>query len=165
MAEPSPITERELRFLRELVGCNVPFMIVGLSAAALQGAPAVTQDIDLWFRDLTHPGLREALQRVGGAYVPPSLLNPPMFAGADLELFDIVLRMDGLDRFDEELRHAIDIRMGDCEVKVLPLSRVLASKKAANRPKDRLVIAVLEDALSTIGPKPPRPQSEGSGDT
>lgn len=163
--ENEAIAAPELRFLRELVGSNVPFMIVGLSAAALQGAPTVTQDIDLWFKDLAHPGLREALVRVGGAYVPPSVLNPPMFAGAYLELFDIVLRMDGLGGFDEELRQAIDIMLGDCEVKVLPLSRVLVRKKAANRPKGRLVIAVLEDALSTVGPKPAGPQCNGSGDT
>ena len=47
MPKPQLLTDRELAFLRELVKTNVPFMIVGLSAAALQGAPVVTQDIDL----------------------------------------------------------------------------------------------------------------------
>jgi hypothetical protein len=28
--------------------------------AALQGAPVVTQDVDLWFEDLGDPGIREA---------------------------------------------------------------------------------------------------------
>ena len=40
-------TEKEGRFLKELAKNKVRFMIVGLSAAALQGAPVVTQDIDL----------------------------------------------------------------------------------------------------------------------
>ena len=52
MAVPPPLTERELRFLRELVRHNVRFLIVGLSAAALQGAPVVTQDVDLWAHGL-----------------------------------------------------------------------------------------------------------------
>jgi hypothetical protein len=67
VVEPLPFTERELRFLRELVRCDVRFLIVGLSAAALQGAPVVTQDVDLWFASLEDPRLREALRRVGGA--------------------------------------------------------------------------------------------------
>ena len=49
MRKPSIFTENEIRFLRELVKNHVPFMIVGLSAAALQGAPVVTQDVDLSF--------------------------------------------------------------------------------------------------------------------
>jgi hypothetical protein len=27
---------------------KAPFMVLGLSAATLQGAPVVTQDVDLW---------------------------------------------------------------------------------------------------------------------
>ena len=35
-------------------------------------------------------------------------------------------------------------------VKVLPIERVLASKRAANRPKDRAVIPALEAAIAAI---------------
>ena len=148
MAEPSPLTERELRFLRALSTHSVPFLIVGLSAAALQGAPVVTQDVDLWFERLDDPTLAAALQQVGGAYVPPTALTPPMFAGEGLELFDIVLRMDGLADFATEWANAIDVAVGDVTARVLPLARVLVSKRAASRPKDRLVIPVLEDVLA-----------------
>ena len=98
MAVPPPLTERELRFLRELVRHNVCFLIVGLSAAAPQGAPVVTQDVDLWYGELDDPNRARALREVGGAYVPPTAHTPPMFAGEGLELFDIVLRMSGLMR-------------------------------------------------------------------
>jgi predicted nucleotidyltransferase len=143
-------TDREAAFLRELVKQNVPFMIVGLSAATLQGAPAVTQDIDLWFRNLRHPGIKRALRKVGGSYIPPMALNPPMFEGESVKLFDIVLNMDGLASFAQEYRHAIDVRLGGASVKVLPLERIIASKKAANREKDRRVLKVLRDALIAI---------------
>jgi hypothetical protein len=53
---------------------GVPFLILGLSAAALQGAPVVTQDVDLWFERLDDPRLTAALQQVNGAYVPPTNL-------------------------------------------------------------------------------------------
>lgn len=61
----------EAEFLRELVRQKVDFMIVGLSAAALQGAPVVTQDIDLWFHNLSDPRIRTALDKVDAIYVPP----------------------------------------------------------------------------------------------
>lgn len=148
MAEPLPFTERELRFLRELVRCQVPFLIVLLSAAALQGAPVVTEDVDLWFRNLDDPRLAEALRRVGGAYVAPTGHTPPMLAGEGLELFDVVLRMDGLLGFDEEWAEAVELTIGDVVAKVLPLSRILASKRAAAHPKDRLVVPVLEEVVA-----------------
>ena len=159
MVEPSPLTERELRFLRALSAHGVRFLIVGLSAAALQGAPVVTQDIDLWFERLDDPKLATALRQVGGAYVPPTALTPPMFAGEGLELFDIVLRMDGLADFAEEWAHALEMAVGDVTARVLPLSRILVSKRAASRPKDRLVIPVLEDVLAL------RAAQEDSGPT
>ena len=49
MAVPLPFSESELRLLRVLLKRKVRFMIVGLSAATLQGAPVVTQDVDLWW--------------------------------------------------------------------------------------------------------------------
>jgi hypothetical protein len=154
VAEPTPLTERELRFLRALAAHGVPFLIVGLSAAALQGAPVVTQDVDLWFKTLDDPKLSAALRQVNGAYVPPTPLTPPMFAGEGLELFDIVLRMDGLDGFDAEWAHALPITLGDITARVLPLARIILSKRAAARPKDRLVIPVLEDVLTLRAARP-----------
>jgi hypothetical protein len=150
VAEASIFTEREAAFLRELVRQDVAFLVVGLASAALQGAPAVTQDIDLWFRDLADPGIRRALEKVGAAYVPQIGVNPPMFAGSGVALFDIVLNMDGLRSFDEEARGAIEVSLGGVSIKLLPLERIIASKKAANRPKDRLSLPVLKSALIAI---------------
>lgn len=123
-------------------------MVVGLSAAALQGAPVVTQDVDLWFEDLSDPRIREALNDVDAAYVPPSIQNPPMFAGGGVELFDIVLTMHGLGEFAEEWENCVEVALGRYRLKVLRVDRILASKRAANRAKDRLVIPVLEDSLA-----------------
>ena len=122
-------------------------MVVGLSAATLQGAPVVTQDIDLWFEHLGEDKISRALREVGAAYVPPSPINPPMLAGAGTELFDIVLRMDGLGTFAQEIKNCVEIPLGRQRLKVLSLERILASKIAANRPKDKLTIPVLQDAL------------------
>lgn len=143
-------TDKEIRFLKALLHQKVPFMIVGLSAATLQGAPVVTQDIDLWFHDLSDERIRKALRSVGGIFVPSIGLNPPMFAGKDLELFDIVLNVDGLKSFRDEIKHAMTIPVGPLKLKVLSLDRIIASKEAAGRTKDRLVLPVLRDAWKVI---------------
>jgi len=155
VAAPLPFAESEIRLLTALLRARVRFMIVGLSAATMQGAPVVTQDVDLWFEKLGDRKISQALQTVGAAYVPPSNLNPPMLAGAGAELFDIVLRMDGLGTFASEVKHCIEIPLGRHKFKVLSLERILVSKQAANRAKDKLTISVLRDALAaTTAVKP-----------
>jgi hypothetical protein len=148
VAAPLPFSESELRLLQVLLKRKVRFMVVGLSAATLQGAPIVTQDVDLWFENLGEPKISSALQEVGAAYVPPSHLNPPMLAGAGAELFDIVTRMDGLGTFADEFRNCVEISLGREKLKVLSLERILVSKIAANRARDKLTIPVLRDALA-----------------
>jgi len=148
VAAPLPFSESELRLLQVLLKRKVRFMVVGLSAATLQGAPVVTQDVDLWFENLGEPKISRALQEVGAAYVPPSINNPPMLAGKGAELFDIVIRMDGLGTFADEIKNCVEIPLGRQKLIVLSLERVLASKLAANRPKDKLAIPVLRDTLA-----------------
>ena len=72
-----------------------------------------------------------------------------MLAGEGAELFDIVLRLDGLESFEREYRGCVEVPLGDHQLKVLPLKRILASKVAANRQKDTLSIPVLRDAIRT----------------
>jgi hypothetical protein len=147
VAAPS-LNENEIRFLRALLERKVRFLVVGLSAAALQGAPVVTQDVDLWFEELTDPNIREALKEVNAAYAPPSHLNPPMFVGGGIELFDIVLTLHGLGNFSEEWENSIEVSVGREKLRVLRLDRIIVSKRKANRPKDQLVLPVLEDSLA-----------------
>jgi hypothetical protein len=150
VAEVLPFSETELLLLESLLRHKIRFLVVGLSAAALQGAPVVTEDVDLWFEDLNDPRLIPALNAVGAAYVSPFGLNPPMLGGPGSEPFDVVIRMDGLGEFADEWKHAVQIKVGRLRLKVLPLARILASKQAANRPKDQRVIPVLKNTLRTL---------------
>ena len=150
MAKNLIFTQKEARFLRELRKQKVEFIIVGLSAAALQGAPVVTQDVDLWFKDLNDPGLKKVLRKVGAAYVPPSAHNPPMFAGDAVNLFDIVVHMHGLEAFEQEKKNTLTMDLGKIKVLVLSLERIIKSKKATGRQKDKIVLPVLKDALIAI---------------
>lgn len=159
MAGRSIFTAREEGFLRALVDNEVDFLIVGLSAALLQGAPAVTQDIDLWVRDVRDSGFRRALKQVGAAYVPQVGLNPPMIAGENVRMFDLVSHMSGLRSFEDEFASSLKMDLGGVSVRVLPLDRVIASKEAANREKDRLVLPVLRDAAIALRARKTSPRS------
>jgi hypothetical protein len=144
-----PVSEQEIELLRELSEVGVPFMLVGLSAAVVQGADAVTKDLDLWFRSTSHPGLDQAARKVGGAFVWRN--SPPLFSGPGLDDIDVVVNCDGLQDFDTEYLAAIDVQLvPGLMIKVLPIERVLASKRAADRPKDRAVIPALEAAIAAI---------------
>jgi hypothetical protein len=110
----------------------------------------VTEDIDLWFENPNDPELIHALREVDAAYAPPFALNPPMLAGPHSEPFDVVISMSGLGTFSEKMQHAREIRVGPLRLHVLALERILVSKIAADRPKDRLVIPALQDAIRAI---------------
>jgi len=150
VAEVLPLSEAELRLLGSLVRHKIRFLVVGLSAAALRGAPVVTEDIDLWFEDLSDPKLMQALVKIGAAYIPPFGCNPRMLGGPGSEPFDIALRMNGLDDFAVEWKRAVEIKIGRLKLKLLPLDRILTSKQAANHPKDQRVIPVLQNTLRTL---------------
>ena len=135
MAATLPFAENEIRLLTALLRARVRFMIVGLSAATLQGAPVVTQDVDLWFEKLGDLKISRALQTVGAAYVPPSPINPPMLAGAGAELFDIVLRMDGLALLPRSLKIALKFRWATKNSKCFPWNESSPAKLPLIVPK------------------------------
>jgi predicted nucleotidyltransferase len=150
VAEIKSILGEDPAFLKELTKHEVKFIIIGLSAAALQGAPVVTQDIDLWFEDIGNPAIKKVLRKFGASHVPPIHMNPPRFAGKKVELFDIVLTVHGIKTFAEEYKNALDVSLGKYTVKVLPLERIIKSKEYMKRPKDLMALPVLKDVLETI---------------
>jgi hypothetical protein len=140
-----PLSEPELVFLRELTRAQSRFVVVGLGAAVLQGADTVTQDLDLWFHSLGDPAIAAAARKAGGVFVTRS--SPPMIAGEGLDRIDLVIHCDGLKSFNAEYKKAIDLPIADFSIKILPLERVIASKRAAGRPKD---LAALEALRATL---------------
>lgn len=148
--ESISLSEDEFRFLKLLSEEGVEFLIVGLSAALLQGVPSVTQDIDLWIKDLGNPQFLSAVQKFGATYIPPGIVgtNPPMLASPVLRGIDLVTTCDGLTSIDEEIKGAYIIKLRDITLKVLPLEKIIISKEVANREKDRAVLPMLRAALS-----------------
>jgi hypothetical protein len=144
------LTDGERQFLAALVELGVPFMVVGVGGAALQGARVVTEDLDLWFKDRTDRRIGTAAARCGGVFIPGHFgMMPPQLGGGSVgDRLDIVLTPQGLNDFDVEYQSSREIEIDGILVRVLPLERVIASKRAASRPKDLAALPALEAALA-----------------
>ena len=77
--------------------------------------------------------------------------DPPALGGDELERFDVVNRLDGLEDFECEYPNAVDSEIEGIPVKLLPLDRIIDSKVAADRPKDRVAIPALLAVLEASG--------------
>ena len=142
------LTPAERTLLRALGALQVRYLLVGMGAALIQGATGITQHLDLWFGRIDPEKLREAAQRAGGFYTSGLGLQEPMLGGEGLDRVDLVLTAQGLNSFDDEYSRARELDLDDVRVRVLPLERVIASKRAANRAKDLAQLPLLEAALA-----------------
>jgi hypothetical protein len=149
-AEPArALSEEERRFLLALEERGVRFLVIGMTAAVLQGARGVTEDIDLWFERSDDPRIAEAARAAGGFYVSGSFgMRPPALGGALGDRFDVVTHVHGADAFEVERGRAVAIDVEGVVLPVMPLARILASKRASGRPKDLAQIPALEEALA-----------------
>ena len=141
------LTPAERALFRALHDRGVRFLVVGLSAAVLEGAPIATQDIDVWLEKLDE---RVALAAADASafWVSGFGVQPPAFGGQGLERLDVVLTAHGLADFDTEYDAAVVREIEGVSLHVLRLERVIASKRATNRPKDRAALPALEAALA-----------------
>lgn len=142
------LTDAEVALFKSLNQHGVRFVVVGLGAALLEGAGVATQDIDLWLDRVDASLLDTAAREAGGFWISGFGMQPPAFGGEGLERLDIVLHAHGLESFDTEYARSRDYELAGVKLKVLPLERVLASKLATNRPKDRAQVPALEAALA-----------------
>lgn len=65
----------------------------------------------------------------------------------------ILLQLSPLERLNRSLRRGRGFAAFKMRLKVLPLERILASKLAANREKDQLVIPALKSAIGVLTEK------------
>jgi hypothetical protein len=107
------LTDVERAFLAALDDLGIRYMVVGLSAAVLQGADTVTADIDLWLENRADPRIHEAAERAGGLWIPGHFgMAPPMLGGDELaDRFDIVTNLHGLQDFQTEYSGAVTLEV------------------------------------------------------
>lgn len=115
-----------------------------MSAALLQGARGSTEDIDIWFDRLDDERIAEAARRAGGFWI--ARMQPPVLAGMSDRL-DVVLTVSALADFNSEYVNAVEETVDGVKLHVLPLERVLVSKRAAGRSKDEPGVRQIELAI------------------
>ena len=148
----SALSPPERRFLEELNRLGVHYLVVGVGAAVLQGATTATQDVDLWFESLDDPRIRQSVEAAGGVWIPGGLaMRPPVIGGESLgDRFDVVVHMHGLRDFAAEYEASKELAVDGVPVRVLPLDRIIESKRALGRARDLAQIPALEEALAAL---------------
>ena len=137
---------------RALAESQLEVVLVGNAAAALQGAPVTTIDFDFMFRDT--PANRRKLKHLALAlnavvfrpYYPVSSLFRIINDDAGLQL-DLMPLLHGVRSFASLRSRATSFEIGGHVLKVAALEDVIRSKKAADRPRDRSVLPILEATL------------------
>jgi hypothetical protein len=142
------LTPAERALLRALDALEVRYLLVGMGAALIEGAHGTTQDLDVWLGRIDPASVGEAARRAGGFYTSGMGLQPPTIGGDGLDRVDLVLTAQGLDPFEDEYSRAHEYDLDGLRVRVLPLERVIASKRAAGRAKDLAQLPLLEAALA-----------------
>ena len=157
MDDFSALTDGEREVLESLSRHGVRFMLVGLSAAVLQGANTGTRDIDIWFEDTSDRRIGDAVREAKGIWVSGSFgMRPPQIGGDAVgDRLDVVTHMHGLGTFQQELSNSTLIDIDGLKLRVLNLQRIIDSKRAAGRKKDLAVIPALEEALAALNDPSP----------
>ena len=115
-----------------------------MTAAVYQGVMLNTMDTDLWVDLPTRQYIRlwNIIRSQGG-----SALSQTLYVLADGKVVNFIFQVTGLRSFGAEYRHALTGKLEGFPVKILPLARILKSKKAILRDKDIAHIPHIERVL------------------
>jgi hypothetical protein len=136
----SPFVE----FLQALETGGIQAILIGMMAAVEQGAPCSTIDYDFWV-DLPKrqvDRLYAIVKKLGG-----TLRAPTFYELRDGTQINVIFEPVGLRSFPAEFRACRVSVIENHKIRVLPLPRVIASKRMAAREKDLAVLPILERTL------------------
>jgi hypothetical protein len=146
-------------FLRDVVAAldrvGLEALVVGSVAAVLNGAPVMTQDLDLLIRDT--PKNREKIGKLSAALqiaapVEVSELSRSLtLLGGALPIDILFDALPGGLTFEALRSRSSRVQIGDSAATVAALGDVIASKEAAGRPKDLAQLPILRETQRVRG--------------
>ena len=141
---PQPTSSPLGAFLAALREAQIQCVLIGAMAAVRQGAPITTIDYDFWVRlpERQYVRILAIVRQQGGV-----ILSRTFYELSDGTQVNAVFQPDGLKSFETEYRLCLVAVLAGQRVRVLPLSRVIASKRVAGRDKDLAVLPILERTL------------------
>ena len=145
------------KILKTLLDADVQFVLIGGLAAQVHGSPSLTGDVDICFA-LDGDNLR----RLGTALASLTAIRRGLIEGVQApiddrtlragDVFTLSTRYGDLDLlahpdphldFEQLLGRSIVARILGVEVRVAGLDDLIAMKRAAGRPKDRIELEIL----------------------
>lgn len=146
--------------LRALVRHDVDFIVVGGLAAALQGAPVHTDDLDVVY-DRREPNLSRrcaALAELDAVFradprrrIAPNLSHLRSDGHKLLEtphgVLDLLATIETDTGYDDLLPDAEWLEVASLRIRVLSLERLREVKAKLDRPKDKLMLAIIDATL------------------
>jgi hypothetical protein len=151
---------RTAELLSLLCRHEVSFIVVGMTAAVLQGAPALTFDLDIVYsRDPSNVSrLLAALREIGAFFrADPRRIAPDeshlvtrghKLLETHLGHLDVLGALEEEAGYAELLSETVLLPIGDRRIRVLSLPRLIEAKERAGRPKDLAVLPLLRATLS-----------------
>lgn len=150
--------------LEVLARHRVEFIVVGVTAAVLQGAPVVTFDLDIVYARTAENVSRmlAALDELGAVFrnTPGRRIAPNeshlestgrKLLQTKLGPLDVLGTIDNDAGFDDLLPHSVRLDVGGRSIAALGLERLIEVKQRAGRPKDLAVLPVLRATLARSG--------------
>lgn len=138
---------------RALHKARLEAIMVGNAAAALQGAPVTTLDVDFMFRK-TPTNLRklkifadELGAQILKPFYPLSSLYRVVNDDTGMQV-DFMSILHGIKSFENLRSDAVEVDFDKYVLKVASLEKIIQSKKALGRPKDKAVTDILEKTLN-----------------
>ena len=126
---------------------EIEYMVVGGGALVLHGFDYHTNDVDFYFEDSKENNSKiiNALIQLG--FELTEQRRDEILRGKDFIQFnkpfelDLMFYPDGFDNYEQAKRYKEHIG----NIPVMNVQGIIKSKKAANRPKDKLILPMLEE--------------------
>lgn len=128
-------------------------VMIGNAAAALQGAPVTTIDLDFLFRKTpaNFKKLKAVNDELGARILRPLYPVDDFFRimrDSDTLQIDFLTAIAGIRSYEGLRSRAATLNFGGHTLLVASLADIIKSKRAAGRPKDLAILHVLEAALA-----------------
>jgi hypothetical protein len=120
-------------------------MLIGMSAAIVQGVMETTMDVDFWIDLPSRQYMR--VQNIARRFGCSVVANTVVYAPDGTPVNFVFGEVGGLGSFKQELKHAPKMVFRGKKIPVLKLERILKSKETIRRDKDLPHIIQIRELL------------------
>ena len=138
-----------LHLMRAVDHVRLDAIVIGNAAAALHGVPVTTQDIDLFIRDTSQNAekIQQLLSELGDQVQASRPFEPTSrmirIEGLPVDI-DLVFELSSHEKFEAIRARSLVHTIEGVPIRLAAMEDIIASKRAAGRPKDLAVLPLLE---------------------